>query len=351
MSLGGTPLLLAASQAFLAAYGFGVSIAFGALFLVAITTTMHARWFVTVRPIATAIAGTLPLYLVLFVPVALLAPHLYPFAGATSVGGVAASPRLLEVVEHQRVWNSVPFFVGRGFFYLVVASLISEALVRAPQRLQVRIAAGSLPALAFILTFAAFDWFMTRSPGFGSDAYGAVFFAGAFGGAAALVALVACLVPGSVPVGFGADLRHAVGKVAFVGVMLWGYLGFCQFLLVWMADLPGEIPFYGARIVGAWLPVTVILVAIHFAVPFLLLLVRPVKRGRKPLAWVAGLMLVAHALDLEWLTIPTSRQPSPLDVIPFVVIAALAALVIRLRLTPAKATEPEVALALRYESP
>jgi hypothetical protein len=349
--MSGSTWVTDAAQAFLAAWGFGVSIAFGALFLVAITTTMHARWFVTVRPIASAIAGTLPLYLLLFVPVALLLPRLYPFAGATAVGGVATSPHLLEIVERQRAWNRAPFFVGRGFAYLVIASVVSELLVRAPPRLQVRIAAGSLPPLAFVLTFASFDWFMARSPGFASDAYGAVFFGGSFAAAAAVLALIVCLVPGSVPPGFGADLRQAVGKVAFVGVMLWGYLGFCQFLLVWIADLPGEIPFYGVRIVGAWLPVTVILGALHFAVPFLLLLLRPVKRGRRALAWVAGLMLVAHALDLEWLIIPTSRQPSPLDVLPFLVVAALAAVVIRLRLTPAKATEPEVALALRYESP
>ena len=339
------------AQAFLAAWGFGVSIAFGALFLVAITTTMHARWFITVRPIATALAGTMPLYLVLFVPVALLLPSLYPFAGATTVGGVAASPHLLEVVDRQRAWMSAPFFIARGVGYLAIGSLVSEALVRAPSRLRVRIAAGSLPLLAFVLTFASFDWFMARSPGFASDAYGVVFFGGCFGAAAAALTLVVCLVPGSVPAGFGDDLRQAVGKVAFVGVMLWAYLGFCQFLLTWMADLPHEIPFYGARVVGAWLPYTVVLVVLHFALPFLLLLLRRVKRAPRPLAAVAAVMLVAHAMDLEWLTIPASRQPSLLDVVPFVGIAALAAVVVRARLVPSRVTEPEVALALRYESP
>ena len=89
----------------------------------------------------------------------------------------------------------------------------------------------------------------------------------------------------------------------------------------------------------------------HFALPFLLLLLRSVKRARRPLGITAAIMLAAHALDLEWLVIPASRQPSPLDVLPFLVITALAALVIRLRLSPARASDPEVALALRYESP
>ena len=349
--MNGSWLDTVAAPAFLAAYGYGVSIAFGALFLVAITTTMHARWFSTVRPIATAIAGTMPLYLVLFVPVALLLPRLYPFAGDTAVGGVATSPRLQETLAHQHAWNATPFFIGRGFVYLIIASVLAELLVRAPLRYRVRIAAGSLPLLAFVLTFAAFDWFMTRSPGFDSDAYGAVFFAGSFGAACAALALIVCVVPGSVPRGFGDDLRQAVGKLAFVGVMLWGYLGVCQFLLVWIADLPGEIPFYGLRIVGVWLPFTVALGIAHFALPFLLLLLRNVKRNPRALAGVALLMLVAHAMDLEWLVIPTGRQPSPFDVLPFLVVAALAAFVVRLRLSPAKASEPEVALALRYESP
>jgi hypothetical protein len=329
-----TPLL----EAYLAAFGFGTSLALGALVLLAITGSMEARWFAAVRPLAEAIAGTLPVYLVLFVPIALGTRSLYGFAN----GDLAGAPR---------VWMNPTFFVVRGFVYLSFASLLSEALRRARPETRRRIAAGSLPPLAFVLTFAAFDWLMARSPGFASDMFGLYIFGGAFSGGVGALCLLGAVLPGAMPAGVGPDLRHALGRLLFVGTLLWAYLGFCQFLILWIADIPHEIPFYAARVRGGWLPVSYLLGVGHFAIPFLLLLSRELKRRRALLAAMGGWMVLMHAVDLEWLVVAPTRGPSMVDALVFALFAALLVVVVRLRLVPARADDPAIRLALKYESP
>ena len=61
--------------------------------------------------------------------------------------------------------------------------------------------------------------------------------------------------------------------------MLWAYLSFSQFLIIWSANLPEEIPHYLDR----WaerLPVrdASFIVVLHFIVPYALLLSRDLKR-------------------------------------------------------------------------
>ena len=66
-------------------------------------------------------------------------------------------------------------------------------------------------------------------------------------------------------------------------VMLWAYFQFSQFLIIWSANLPEEIPwFYLTRVEGGWVYVSALLILGHFALPFLLLLNRDLKRRRTP---------------------------------------------------------------------
>ena len=37
---------------------------------------------------------------------------------------------------------------------------------------------------------------------------------------------------------------HDLGKLLFAFLMLWAYLSFSQFLIIWSANLPEEIPHY-----------------------------------------------------------------------------------------------------------
>ena len=84
---------------------------------------------------------------------------------------------------------------------------------------------------------------------------------------------------------------HDLGKLLFAFVMLWAYLSFSQFLIIWSANLPEEIPWYLHRLdqrLGVHRRSA--LVVFHFAVPFIVLLSRRIEaqRGAAGRRWRCG---------------------------------------------------------------
>jgi hypothetical protein len=97
---------------------------------------------------------------------------------------------------------------------------------------------------------------------------------------------------------------HDLGKLMLAFVMLWAYLSFSQFLIIWSGNLPEEIPWYIERMRGTWGFLAILLVLGHFALPFLLLLSRDLKRHGGLLAKVAVFVIAMRLVDLIWLVAP-----------------------------------------------
>ena len=97
---------------------------------------------------------------------------------------------------------------------------------------------------------------------------------------------------------------HDLGNMMFAFMVLWAYLSFSQFLIIWAGNLPEEIPWYVSRLRGGWGWVALTLVAFHFAVPFLLLLMRGIKRREDRLFRVCLLMIAVRLIDVYWITVP-----------------------------------------------
>jgi hypothetical protein len=93
-------------------------------------------------------------------------------------------------------------------------------------------------------------------------------------------------------------------------------VNFSQFLITWSGNIAEETPFYVVRRQGGWQVLAVLLVVLHFALPFLLLLSRDLKRRPATLARVAGLLFAARLLDLYFLVGPDLRGHGRLD-LPF----------------------------------
>src|SRR5205823_11481742 len=77
-----------------------------------------------------------------------------------------------------------------------------------------------------------------------------------------------------------------------------------QFLIIWAGNLPVEIAWYLHRLQTGWRVIGVALLLGHFAVPFVLLLSRAVKRAPETLAKVALFILFIRLVDLFWLIAP-----------------------------------------------
>ena len=100
---------------------------------------------------------------------------------------------------------------------------------------------------------------------------------------------------------------HDLGKLLFAFVMLWAYVQLSQFLIVWSANIPEEIPWYIRRTTGGWKYLAWLIIAAHFVLPFLALLSRGRKRDLRQLAIVAAVVFAARWLDLFWLVASSVR--------------------------------------------
>jgi heme/copper-type cytochrome/quinol oxidase subunit 4 len=91
----------------------------------------------------------------------------------------------------------------------------------------------------------------------------------------------------------------------FVFVNFWAYIAFSQFLLIWYANIPEETVWFMSRWQNGWEYVSVLLIIVHFAVPYFALLTQDSKMDPKRLKLMAIWILAAHVLDLYWLIMPT----------------------------------------------
>src|SRR5262249_11548714 len=104
------------------------------------------------------------------------------------------------------------------------------------------------------------------------------------------------------------DHLHDLGNLLLAFTMLWAYFSFSQYLIIWSGNLPAEIAWYQHRLDTSWRLVGGVLVVFHFAVPFVLLLSRTVKREADLIAKLAIWMLIARVADLFWLIAPEFHE-------------------------------------------
>ncbi|AEI67400.1 hypothetical protein [Corallococcus macrosporus] len=316
--LGGVAAPREAAHGYLFAFAYWLSLSLGALLILAAFHSARARWPTVLRRPLEVMAASCPLFALLFVPVALTLPHLFPWV-AHPAGLGAHDAHLLA---HKQPYLNVPFFLGRAVLYFAVwgtvgvllfrwsvrqdaEPAITERAVRITLR-QRRLAAGALPLLVLCLSFASLDWLMSLEPLWASTVYALTVGCGAVVGALATVAVVAATARGAGQ--FGALMGPAhflrLGTLLLGFVCLWAYCAFSQFLLVWIASLPEEVTWYRARLDGGWRAVAVALAVGHFGVPFFLLLLRRVKQRARSLAVVGAWLLLMRALDVYWLVLP-----------------------------------------------
>jgi hypothetical protein len=183
-----------------------------------------------------------------------------------------------------------------------------------------KLAAPGVILYILAMTFAAIDWVMSLSPRWASTIYGFLFVAGQAIAAMGLMIAVIVLLAGSEPFQGIIKKRHLhdLAKLLFAFNMLWAYFAFSQLLIIWSGNLPEEITFYRSRLNGQWGVVAVIVLLFSFAIPFLLLLSRDVKRTASVVSKIAVWMIFMRLVDLYWMTRPefTSRAlPTWLDIV------------------------------------
>src|SRR5204863_2730370 len=82
--------------------------------------------------------------------------------------------------------------------------------------------------------------------------------------------------------------------------------------IIWSGNIPEETGWFVVRSRGGWQLLATALIALHFALPFLLLLPRFTNSRRSIVAGIAAFMLVMRFVDVYWLIAPAQEaQPWP----------------------------------------
>jgi hypothetical protein len=353
LALGGVGPALATSIA--AAWWLALTIAIGALVATMTLNVAHATWFVIFRPLVSSIAATLPLLALGLLPAALVAHHVYPWAGATE-----GLPReILERLARTRPWMSPWPVYLRTLVSLGIWSTFALALHAKAASSRARVASGiGIPILGITATVTPFDWMMRIEPAWKSTIYGMYVVVGGFSGAMGLVAVLAWLAMRSGRIR-AADVKpdhfHAHGRLMLTAICLWAYLAFFQMMLIWIGNVPAEVTFFVARSSGPWGRVAWILAIGHFVLPFLALLSRPLKRDPERLAAVGAWMVVMHVVDVVWLMFPSRLSSVPaVALAPFAAVCGLGGawgLWRYAALLPVASRDPDFPRGAGYESP
>ena len=348
--------------AWLVAFLFFLTIALGCLFFVLIHTAMAGSWGIVVRRVAENAAATVPLFALLFIPVALNLHALYHWSDPEAVAHDA-------LLRWKEPYLNESFFLARAAFYFVVWSgiaLWARGLSRrqdlaadpvADGRLR-RYSAFLLVPLSLTVTFAAFDWIMSLAPHWYSTIFGVYAFAGGFVAGIALLAIVAVGLRGAglLP-SITTEHLHDLGKLLFAFTVFWAYIAFSQFFLIWYGNIPEETVFFLARLQGGFKLVTIALAVGHFGVPFFFLMPRAIKRNPATLVAAALWLLAMHYVDVYWLVIPSihglGARPGLVDVAALatvggVFLAGFGWLLVKSPLVPA--FDPRLSESLAFEN-
>jgi hypothetical protein len=304
----------------------------GSLGLLMLQHLTGGIWGIVIRRPLEAASRNLWLMLILFIPIAMGMKYLY--SGNESETGWLNAPKEGEhaLTSWQQGYLTPGGFLTRAVIYFIIwigLMLIFNNWSRQQDQepsgegLKQKLKALAAPGvILYILamTFAAIDWVMSLSPRWASTIYGFLFVAGQAISAMALMIAVIVLLAGSEPFKEVIKKRHLhdLAKLLFAFNMLWAYFAFSQLLIIWSGNQPEEITFYRSRLNGQWGVVAVIVLLFSFAVPFLLLLSRDVKRTAGVVSKIAVWMIFMRLVDLYWMTRPefTSRAvPTWLDIV------------------------------------
>jgi len=289
------------------------------------------------RRIMENIMITLPVGLILFIPVAIGLDQIYPWTNQAIVGADA-------VLKAKSSFLTPNFFITRTVIYFFLWSLWAGSIyhqstkqdtARSIKQMHIasRWSAPGLFLAVAIGTLASYDWLMSLEPKWYSTIFGLVMLSGGGLSFFSVVTLV-CLAfrrAGILKNSITKEHYHDLGKWLLCMTAFYTYVAFAQYFLIWYSNIPEETVWYRHRMVGAWLPISLAMPFLRFLIPFPILLCRPAKRSLKVIGLMAAYSLIVEYIDLYWIVMPTyyktGPQPHWLDLATIVTTVSICGLV------------------------
>jgi hypothetical protein len=319
-------------SAYLIGFMFWLGLSLGCMAILMLHHLVGGAWSIVIRRILESGMMTLPLMFVLFIPILLHLPRLYPWAQPDRL---ASDAKLADIAHSYLNFNGILwryllyFVIWIGMAYFLNRWSTEQDSIAGQSTLRFR-AVSSIGLVIYSLTisFAVIDWVMSLQARWISTIYGLIFVAGEALSAFCFCVVIETLLGKRKPMSeYLTDTEvHDHGKLILAFVMVWTYFNFSQWLIIWAGNLPEEIPWFVRRMNHGWGEVGLFLVVFQFAVPFALLLSRQLKRKADTLVRLASWILLMRIVDIFWHVEPSLHPTFHLSWLHFTVIAGIGGL-------------------------
>jgi len=311
---------------YLVGWVFWLSLPIGCMGFLGIHYITGSSWGVLLRRMFEAATRTLPLMAVLFIPIAVstFSESASPYPWSRPMEALTESQS--QEVDWQAKfdnWLNPKFFALRAVLYFAIWGVTIFFINKWSNKVE---ATGDIYArrymenfsgpvifiFALFNMFAATDFVMSIELNFSSTMFALIYSINqlltcfTFGVAVFLTLATISPLKEILRPKFQIDM----GSFMLALCLVWCYMNFSQYMLIWIANLPEEIPYYLKRTRGGWEYVAYIMLIFHFAMPFVLLLFRDVKLHRGKLRAMAIFLFCICALDVIWWLEPATDRAS-----------------------------------------
>ncbi len=321
------------------AYLLGFMLCFGftggGLCMLMLQYVSGGKWGLIMRRPMEAMSRTVPLLIVLFIPLLVFGKRLYLWAAyptRESIENGVHNGLLNEAEAHALNWKHVMLNPVSVFFQFVIIfgfmllwgyflnrwSLDRDADPAGGTQASFefwRIRSENLSGIGILiyvvmLTAVVIDLVMTLDITWYSTMYGLIYLVGQGYGVLALGVHTIIRLSRHQPLATALRKteQYDLGKFMLGFVMLNIYLSFAQFLIIWSANQPEELHWYLNRIRGGWWTITSLDFIFHWVIPFVLLLSRQFKYDNRKMLALTAWMIFARCFDLFWLIEPNFKD-------------------------------------------
>lgn len=306
-----------ALRSWLLGFIFWGGIGLGCLGVLMLQYLTGGAWGVVIRRILEAGTRTLPIIILMFVPLA-IGVYTHKFFEWTIL------PPTEHIMAHRGVFMTPWFWIVRSvvyfFMFSVMVLLLNKWSVEQDQTTTVeesrlvlekasRFSGPSLVIYAIVVTFAVVDWMLMLDAHWFSTIWGLLFVAGWALSCLCFVTVLLAFFADKAPMDAVVGRRHFhdLGKLMLALVMVWAYFNFSQFLIIWAGNIPEETGWWIVRMKGGWGWIGGALIFFHFAFPFLVLLQQDFKRRFWWIGSLAVFILIMRIVDMFYLIGPSNR--------------------------------------------
>ena len=293
-----------------------VSLGLSGVLMIALQYLTGAGWSIALRRISEALTSLLIPGLLGIAAVLLFRPSVYPWTTMAADGHAFSG--------FKGYWLNQTNWLIRAAIYAAIWLFFAFALRWHSRRQDIdgkyshtrwNVALSAMFVVLFALSYwlASVDWLMSLEPLWFSTMYGVYNFAGLFSGGIACTIILAVWLRnrGTLRGIISDDHLHDLGKLLLAFTTFWAYIWFCEYMLIWYANIPEETVHFVRRTHELWLPLFYLNVGLNWVIPFLALLPRAGKRDGDFLMKIAFIVLIGRILDMYLLIIPNVSESTP----------------------------------------